>query len=54
MVKNYVDELLQEVEEAFGFRLKFKFGTMVEAVRGCLTAGELARWLSSSRLEPMT
>jgi pyruvate, orthophosphate dikinase len=41
-VKNYVDELQQEVEKAYGVKLNCKFGSMVEVVRGCLTAGELA------------
>ena len=42
-VKNYVDELRQEVEQANGLTLDFKFGTMIEVVRACLTAGDLAK-----------
>lgn len=42
-VKNYVDELRGKVEEAEGVKLDFKFGTMIEVVRACLTAGDIAR-----------
>jgi pyruvate, orthophosphate dikinase len=42
-VKGYVDEIRQEVEKDNGLVLDFKFGTMVEVVRACLTAGDLAR-----------
>ena len=42
-VKKYVEELQQEVETAYGLKLKFKFGTMIEVVRACLTAGDLAQ-----------
>ncbi len=41
-VKNYVDEVSQEIESSEGVELKFKFGTMIEVVRACLTAGRLA------------
>jgi pyruvate, orthophosphate dikinase len=41
-VKNYVDEIRAEVESSQGVELKFKFGTMIEVVRACLTADELA------------
>ncbi len=40
-VKNYVDKVRQEVE-ANGVQVKFKYGTMIEVVRACVTAGELA------------
>ena len=42
-VKKYVDELKEEVEKANGLTLKFKFGTMIEVVRACVTAGDLAK-----------
>ncbi len=41
-VKTYVDQLKGEVESQHGISLKFKFGTMVETVRACTRAGELA------------
>ena len=42
-VKVYVDQIQQEVESQYGIALKFKFGTMVETVRACTRAGELAK-----------
>ncbi len=42
-VKEYVDELKAEVETANGIELKFKFGTMIEVVRACVTAGDIAK-----------
>jgi len=42
-VKKYVDELKEEIETANGLELKFKFGTMIEVVRACVTAGDLAK-----------
>ncbi|MEQ1621683.1 MAG: pyruvate, phosphate dikinase [Methylococcales bacterium] len=41
-VKTFVDQIQQEVESAYGIKLEFKFGTMVETVRACTRAGELA------------
>ena len=41
-VKSFVDQIQQEVESQYGVALKFKFGTMVETVRACTRAGELA------------
>jgi pyruvate,orthophosphate dikinase len=41
-VKAFVDQIQQEVESQYGIALKFKFGTMVETVRACTRAGELA------------
>ncbi len=41
-VKNYVDEIRAEVEASQGVELKFKFGTMIEVVRACLMADDLA------------
>jgi pyruvate,orthophosphate dikinase len=42
-VKVYVDQIQQEVESQYGIALKFKFGTMVETVRACTRAAELAQ-----------
>jgi pyruvate,orthophosphate dikinase len=42
-VKKYVDELKEEIEKTNGLELKFKFGTMIEVVRACVTAGDLAK-----------
>ncbi len=42
-VKSFVDQIQQEVESQYGIALKFKFGTMVETVRACTRAGELAQ-----------
>jgi pyruvate,orthophosphate dikinase len=42
-VKVYVDQIQQEVESQYGIALKFKFGTMIETVRACTRAGELAQ-----------
>jgi pyruvate,orthophosphate dikinase len=42
-VKAMVDALQPEVEERYGVRLHCKFGTMVEVVRACLRAADLAR-----------
>jgi pyruvate, orthophosphate dikinase len=41
-VKTYVDQIQQDVEQKYGLSLKFKFGTMIETVRACARAGELA------------
>ncbi|MGB5735535.1 MAG: pyruvate, phosphate dikinase [Thiohalocapsa sp.] len=41
-VKVYVDELRQQVEQAYGLPVNFKFGTMIEVVRACMRAGSLA------------
>ncbi|MGZ4953799.1 MAG: pyruvate, phosphate dikinase [Methylobacter sp.] len=42
-VKTFVDQIQQEVENQYGITLAFKFGTMVETVRACTRAGELAQ-----------
>ncbi len=42
-VKTYVDTIQQEVENKYGISLNFKFGTMIETVRACTRAGELAQ-----------
>jgi pyruvate,orthophosphate dikinase len=41
-VKKYVVAAKEEVEASYGVTLDFKFGTMIEVVRACVTAGELA------------
>jgi pyruvate,orthophosphate dikinase len=40
--KNCVDRLRSEVETRYGVTLKFKFGSMVETVRACTRADDLA------------
>jgi pyruvate, orthophosphate dikinase len=41
-VKIFVDDLRESIEKQTGVRLTFKFGTMIEVVRACLQATELA------------
>ncbi|MBX2964479.1 MAG: pyruvate, phosphate dikinase [Cyclobacteriaceae bacterium] len=42
-IRVYVDEIQEKLEAKLNIKLHFKFGTMVEAVRACLTAEELAK-----------
>jgi pyruvate,orthophosphate dikinase len=42
-VKAYVDELKEKVEKEKEVTLSFKFGTMIEVVRACMEAEELAK-----------
>ncbi len=42
-VKAYVEEIKQKIETEKGIKLVFKFGTMIEVVRACVTADELAK-----------
>lgn len=42
-VKAYVDEIREQIEKEKGIKLVFKFGTMIEVVRACVTADELAK-----------
>jgi pyruvate,orthophosphate dikinase len=42
LVRNYVEELEQEVEAAHGVKVPYEFGTMVEVVRACMRAENLA------------
>lgn len=42
MVKDRVEEIRAKIEEENNIRLNFKFGTMMEVVRACLQAEELA------------
>jgi pyruvate,orthophosphate dikinase len=41
-VKKSIDEVQQKVESTRNLKLKFKYGTMIEVVRACLKATELA------------
>jgi pyruvate,orthophosphate dikinase len=41
-VKRTIDELTHQLEEDFGKKLRFKFGTMIETVRACTRASQLA------------
>ncbi len=41
-VKASVDQIRHEVEQRFGLNLSFKFGTMIETVRACTRAADLA------------
>ncbi len=43
-VKGIVDQVRQEVEEYYRIKLDFKFGSMIETVRACTRAGELAQY----------
>jgi pyruvate,orthophosphate dikinase len=42
-VKIYVDEIHAEVEEEYGVKVDFKFGSMIEVVRACMRADYLAK-----------
>lgn len=42
-VKLFVDELRQQIETRYNLKLHFKFGTMIEVVRACMEADELAK-----------
>ncbi|MEP6514236.1 MAG: putative PEP-binding protein [Parafilimonas sp.] len=42
-VKVYVDEVAQKTEAAYNIKPGFEFGTMIEVVRACMEAGELAK-----------
>jgi len=41
-VKRTVDQLVQQLEQDFGVELRFEFGTMIETVRACTRASQLA------------
>ncbi len=41
-VKNIVDDIRAEIEAREKIKLHFKFGTMIEVVRACMRAGQLA------------
>ncbi|MDH3282381.1 MAG: pyruvate, phosphate dikinase, partial [Gammaproteobacteria bacterium] len=38
----YVDDIKQEVQQAYGVEVHFQFGTMIEVVRACMRARSLA------------
>lgn len=42
-VKIHVNEIRQQIEQEFNLTLKFKFGSMIEVVRACMEAEELAK-----------
>ncbi len=42
-VRAYVDEVAQKIEKAYNIKVAFKFGTMIEVVRACMEADELAK-----------
>jgi pyruvate,orthophosphate dikinase len=42
-IKRIYDTIKSDVESKFGVKLKVNFGTMMEVVRACLTANELAQ-----------
>ena len=42
MVKSYVDAVQEVVENKYGMKVNFKFGSMMEVVRSCMRAGSLA------------
>ena len=41
-VRGLIDEIVPEVEAAAGVKVPFRFGSMLEVVRACVRAGELA------------
>jgi pyruvate,orthophosphate dikinase len=41
-VKERVSQIAEEAMRKVGIKIDYKFGTMVEVVRGCLTAGKIA------------
>ncbi len=42
-VKGFVDEIRTKLEAQYGMKIVFKFGTMIEVVRACVEADELAK-----------
>jgi len=40
-VRKYVQDIHKEVEESHGVKVNYKFGSMIEVVRACMTASEL-------------
>jgi len=43
-LKQRLDNIAQEVMEKSGVKVKYSFGTMMEVVRSCLVAGEIAKY----------
>ncbi len=42
-VRAFVDEITEKIEASLGTKVSFKFGTMIEVVRACMEADELAK-----------
>ena len=42
-VHEYVEKVRTQVEEQYGSKVNFKFGTMIETVRACMRAGRLTQ-----------
>jgi len=42
-VRKHVEEIHREVEESHGVKVVYKFGSMIEVVRACLTASEMTQ-----------
>ncbi|MEM2981983.1 MAG: pyruvate, phosphate dikinase [Candidatus Bathyarchaeia archaeon] len=43
-LKQRLENIVQEVMEKSGVKVKYSFGTMMEVVRSCLVAGEIAKY----------
>jgi pyruvate,orthophosphate dikinase len=43
-VQKFVFEIHQETERQYGIKIPFRFGTMIEVVRACMRAGNLAEY----------
>jgi pyruvate,orthophosphate dikinase len=53
-VRGDLERVAKETAEAEGVAVPYKFGTMIEIPRACLTAGEIASKPNSSRSAPTT
>lgn len=42
-VRIYINEIVQDIEKTYSIKVAFKFGTMIEVVRACMQANELAK-----------
>ncbi len=42
-VKRHVDEIRAQVEQHYGIKVPFRFGTMIEVVRACMRASEMPK-----------
>ncbi len=43
LVKKLVDQIKEEVESQYDVKVDLKFGSMIEVVRACMTAGDIAK-----------
>ncbi|MEM2635231.1 MAG: putative PEP-binding protein, partial [Nitrososphaerales archaeon] len=43
VIKNIVNRVKEEVEKKYGVKIPIKYGTMIEVVRACLTADQIAK-----------